>query len=222
LLGALRSQIYRPIEWHTRQSLRRLKSSKEAWRDYSAINVAFARELDLDHHMELHGHDPMFRPKRDLRQARLVIARPGSNITGHQWSEIGAAYGLEVRDPTFDQRVMSFCWSIPESQYRVDGQNRMLIRRAMAGYLPKKVLWNRNKGIQAADIAQRIVEHRGEIGLALTKLERSELACHYLDLPRMRTIYEAVQHKIDVDSFRQSTLVLLRGLMVGQFLLRFE
>jgi asparagine synthase (glutamine-hydrolysing) len=222
LLGALRSQIYRPIEWHTRQSLRRLKSSKEAWRDYSAINVAFARELDLDHHMERHGHDPMFRPKRDLRQARLAVARPGSHTAGHLWSELGAAYGLEVRDPTFDQRVMSFCLSIPESQYRVDGQNRMLIRRAMAGYLPKKVLWNRNKGIQSADIAQRIVEHRCEIGLALTKLERSELACHYLDLPRMRTIFEAVQHKIDGDSFGQSTLILLRGLMVGQFLLRFE
>jgi asparagine synthase (glutamine-hydrolysing) len=98
----------------------------------------------------------------------------------------------------------------------------MLIRRAMADYLPEQVLWNRRKGVQAADIAQRIVEHRIDIGMVLTKLERSELACHYLDLPRMRTIFESVQHKIDSDSFTQSRLVLQRGLMVGQFLLRFE
>lgn len=221
LLGAVRSQIYRPIQWHIRQRLRSLKNSKEAWRNYSAINVAFAREVDLDHHMERHGHDPMFRPTRDLRQARLALTRPESHIGGH-WSEIGAAYGLEVRDPTFDPRVMSFCLSIPQSQYLLDGQNKMLIRRAMAGYLPEKVLWNRNKGLQSADIAQRIVEHRSDIGMALAKLEGSDLACHYLDLPRMQAIFKSVQHKIDSDSFSQSGLVLLRGLMVGLFLQRFE
>jgi asparagine synthase (glutamine-hydrolysing) len=221
-LGAIRSQIYRPIEWHIKQRLRSLKSSKEVWRHYSPINVEFARELDLDHHMERHGHDPMFRPKRDLRQARLDLAMPGSHIIGTLWSEMGAAYGLEVRDPTFDQRVMSFCWSIPESQYLLDGQNKMLIRRAMADYLPEQVLWNQRKGIQAADMPQRVVEHRIDIGMVLTKLERSDLARHYLDLPRMRTIFESVQHKIDSDSFTQSRLVLQRGLMVGQFLLRFE
>jgi asparagine synthase (glutamine-hydrolysing) len=164
----------------------------------------------------------MFRPERDLRKARLDIARPGSYITGAIWSEIGAAYGLEVRDPTFDQRVMSFCWSIPQSQYLLDGQNRMLIRRAMADYLPEQVLWNRSKGIQAADIAQRIVDNQSDVGMALAKLDQSELACHYLDLPRMRAIFESVQYKIDSDSYEQCGLVLLRGLMVGQFLLRFE
>jgi asparagine synthase (glutamine-hydrolysing) len=221
LLGAVRSQIYRPIEWHIRQHLRRLKSSKESWRDYSAINVAFARELDLDHQMELHGHDPMFRPERDLKQTRIDMAEPGSYIGGAVWSEIGAAYGLEVRDPTFDQRVISFCYSIPQSQYLMDGQDRMLIRRAMTDYLPEQVLWNRSKGIQAADIAQRIVDNRSDIGMALDKLERSELACHYLDVPRMRAILESVQHKIDRDSHTQCR-AMLRGLMVGQFLLRFE
>ena len=75
---------------------------------------------------------------------------------------------------------------------------------------------------QVADISQRIVDNRSDIGMALAKLERSELACHYLDLPRMKAIFESLQHKIDSDSTVQSGSVLLRGLMVGQFLLRFE
>jgi len=57
--------------------------------------------------------------------------------------------------------------------------------------------------------------------MALAKLERSKLACHYLDLPKMRAIFESVQHKIDGDSHTQCVGILLRGLMVGQFLLRF-
>jgi asparagine synthase (glutamine-hydrolysing) len=222
LLGAVRSQIYRPIEWHLRRRLQSLKPQKDAWRHYSPINVAFARELDLSNQMERLGHDPTFSSPRDPRQARLGLIKPGSHIVGHLQSEIGAAYGIEVRDPTFDQRVISFCWSIPESQYFMDGHNRMLIRRAMADYLPKQVLWNRRKGIQGADMAQRIVEHRTEIGTVLAKMERSEMACHYLDLPRMRAVFESVQHKIDGDSFDQCGSILLLGLMVGLFLQRFE
>ena len=98
----------------------------------------------------------------------------------------------------------------------------MLIRRAMKGILPEKVLWNRNKGIQSADIAQRIVKHRSDIDIALATLERSELARHYLDLASMRVIFESIQHKIDVESRRLCAMILMRGLMVGKFLLRFE
>jgi asparagine synthase (glutamine-hydrolysing) len=138
------------------------------------------------------------------------------------WYEIGAAHALEIRDPTFDQRVMSFCWSIPQSQYVRDGRNRMLIRRAMADYLPEQVLWNRRMGVQAADIGQRIVDHRGEMGTALAKLEQSELARHYLDLPKMRGVFESVQHGIDPTNSEECGTILSRGLMVGLFLLRFD
>jgi asparagine synthase (glutamine-hydrolysing) len=222
LLGAVKNQIVRPLVLHNWRRLRSLHGSKDAWRNYSAINVAFARELNLSHEMARCGHDPTFSPKKDLRQARLAFIKPGNYIGGHLWSEIGAAYDLEVRDPTLDQRVMSFCWSIPQSQYHMDGQNRMLIRRAMADYLPEQVLWNRLKGRQAADIAQRIVNHRSDIDRALAELEQSELACHYLDLPRMRTVFKSVQHKIDGNSLLQCGSVLMRGLMVGKFLQRFE
>ena len=98
----------------------------------------------------------------------------------------------------------------------------MLIRRAMAGYLPDEVLWNRRRGVQASDVGQRVVDHRSDIEAALAKVERSELACHYLDLPKMRRVFEAVQHGIEPKNRYQCVAVLLRGLGVGLFLLRFD
>jgi asparagine synthase (glutamine-hydrolysing) len=222
LWGAVKRQIVRPLLAPAQRRLQRFKAPTDAWRDYSAINVAFARQLDLTHQMVKQGHDPTFSPKRDALQARLHLIGPGTNIVGHLLHEIGAAYGLEVRDPTCDPRVMSFCWSIPQNQYVRDGRDRMLIRRAMAGYLPDLVRWNRRKGAQAADIGQRIVDHRSEMGMALARLDRSELARHYLDLPRMRAVFESVQHGIDRENNGQSATILLRGLMVGLFLLRFD
>lgn len=222
LWQAVRSEIVRPVLKPLRQRRLRWKAATDAWRDYSAINPALARELNITRQMAQRGHDPTFMLKKDPLQARLSVMRPGRSSAGHSWYEMGGAYGIEVRDPTFDQRVMSFCWSIPQSQYVRGDQDRMLIRRAMSGYLPERVLRNRRMGMQAADIAQRIVNHRSEMSTALAKLEQSELARQYLDLPKMRSVFDSVQHKIDRENSVDCIMILLRGLMVGLFLLRFD
>ena len=222
LWEAVRSQIIRPLLAPMWPRQERWNGTSDAWREYSAINPAFAAELDLTRQMAQSGHDPTFSQTRDPAQVRLAVIRPGRASGGHLWFELGGAYGLEVRDPTFDQRVMSFCWAIPQSQYVRDGQNRMLIRRAMAGYLPEQVLRNQRRGIQAADVAQRVVDHQSEVGTVLTRLEQSELARHYLDLPRMHDVFESVKCGIDRNNSVQCGVVLLRGLMVGLFLLRFD
>jgi asparagine synthase (glutamine-hydrolysing) len=217
LWGAVKRQIVRPLL----APVRRFRAPPDAWREYSAIEVEFARELDLTRRMSRSGHDPTFR-QLSARGTRLSLIQPGGSIGGQFWYEVGGAYGLEVRDPTLDPRVMSFCWSIPRSQYLRDGQDRMLIRRAMAGYLPDRVLWNSRRGRQAADLVQRISGHRSEMDEALARLEQSTLACRYLDLPRMRGVLQSVQERRDGTSYRQCSSILLRGLMVGMFLLRFD
>jgi asparagine synthase (glutamine-hydrolysing) len=217
LWGAVKRQIIRPLLAPVQHSI----APPEAWREYSAIDVAFARELDISRKMARSGHDPTFK-RMNAREARLSVLQPGGSIVGQSWYEIGGAYGLEVRDPTLDSRLMSFCWSIPRSQYVRDGQNRMLIRRAMVGDLPDRVLWNPRKGRQAADLRQRILEHLGQVDEVLTRLEQSTLACRYLDLPRMRGAFQSVQQSSDRSTYRQCGSILSRGLMVGLFLQRFD
>jgi asparagine synthase (glutamine-hydrolysing) len=222
---AVKGQVVRPMAAPLsplRQNWLRQRAAPDPWRNYSAINAALARDLDLNQKMLEGGHDATYRLKRDPVQARLAHIRPGRAAVGHLWSELGATYGLEVRDPTLDSRIMSFCWSIPRSQYVQDDQDRLLIRRSMAGYLPERVRFNRRVGIQAADIAQRVVVHRDEMESALTSLEQSQLVHYYLDLPKMRGVFESLQHRIDSTGREQCGTILLRGLMVGLFLLQFD
>jgi asparagine synthase (glutamine-hydrolysing) len=217
LWGAVKRQIVRPLL----APVRRFRVPPDVWREYSAIEGEFARELDISRRMFQSGHDPTFK-RMNAKEARLSVLQPGGSIVGQSWYEIGGAYGLEVRDPTLDSRLMSFCWSIPRSQYIRDGQDRMLIRRAMAGALPDRVLWNSRKGKQAADIRQRLLEHSGQVDEVLTQLEQSTLACRYLDLSRMRGAFQSVQQSSDRNTYRQCGSILLRGLMVGLFLQRFD
>ena len=55
-----------------------------------------------------------------------------------------ALTGVEVRDPTADLDVISYCFGVPPEQYLAEGTDRSLIRRAMWGLLPETVLTNRS------------------------------------------------------------------------------
>ena len=46
-----------------------------------------------------------------------------------------AVTGVEVRDPTADLDVVSYCFGVPPEQYLAEGIDRSLIRRAMWGLL---------------------------------------------------------------------------------------
>src|SRR4029077_14335064 len=74
-----------------------------------------------------------------------------------------AITGVEVRDPTADIDVVSYCFGVPQEQYLAEGIDRSLIRRAMWGLLPDKILTNRMSGLQAADWYETMGHQRGEL-----------------------------------------------------------
>ncbi len=133
-------------------------------------------------------------------------------------------YGVDMRSPTADVRLAEFCLALPEEQYFRDGMPRSLIRRAMAGRLPPAVLANRKRGLQAADWFERLVGARTQVAATLADLETSDLAQHFLDLKRMRRLFD------DLPSYKADSLsdyvalhsVLQGGLMLGSFLRWFE
>ena len=209
-----------PRGWITRYKRTRL--GKEPWRDYSAINPNWARQYDLIGQMRRAGHDPRFASGHNPREERFRIILPGATRGGALWAESGAAYGMEVRDPTTDKRLMEFCLGVPEVQYIQNGHNRYLLRRAMAGIMVDEVRWNRRRGRQAVDVGHRIQANWDETRAALGHLEQSELAQRYLDLPRMKEILARLREHVDRSTTVDSGTILLRGLGVGLFLRRFD
>jgi asparagine synthase (glutamine-hydrolysing) len=201
---------------------RRLRSAPEPWLCYSAINREFAREWKITERMCHSGHDPEFKTILDQREARFELIKPGKSINGFLWQESGAGFGLDVRDPTFDKRVMEFCLSIPDDQYVREGRDRWLIRRAMKDLMPAVVLDNKRRGLQAADIGRRMLAHLEETESTLQRIERSELAGHYLDISLMRRTLRKARRHLDTKVTEELRTIFFRGLMVGLFLLRFD
>ncbi len=188
---------------------------------YSAIHPRWARSLDLERLMRAQGHDPRFRRGSDPLAERYRIIRPGKALAGAIWGESSGASGLEVRDPTRDKRLLEFCLGLPNVYHFAGGLDRAVLRSAFQGLLPDKVRFNRRRGLQAADICRRLRDRGAEVEEALEGLERHALAPGVLDLSRMKRLLAAVKQGTTQENTRDAATILLRGLGVGMFLLRF-
>ncbi len=54
-------------------------------------------------------------------------------------------YSIENRSPFLDRRLFEFCGRIPTRHLMRDGYTKAVLRDAMAGTVPGRVLWNRRK-----------------------------------------------------------------------------
>lgn len=136
-------------------------------------------------------------------------------------SEMGAAFGLELRTPMTDKRVVEFCLGIPRDQYARDGQDRLLIRRAMSGLMPEHILWNRRRGMIGGDISKWFLNDQVKMKATIQKIEASPLAQHWLTVSRMNSIFNSIEQKPDPKALSDFVL-LMRGMMIGNFLQHFE
>lgn len=210
-----------------------LRRAVEGWRDpasrartdwlvHSPIHPGFAAAQRISEWARERGNDRPARGVIDSRQSRYH-ALANQDLGGY----IGAyraLFGIDMRSPPADVRLAEFCLALPEEQFLRDGVPRRLLRRAMAASLPKTVLSNRKRGLQAADWFARLVGARGQIAATLSGLEQSDLASRMLDLPRMRRLFERLPDRAaDHDGpLREYQQVFSRGLMMGRFLQWFE
>ena len=132
-----------------------------------------------------------------------------------------AVTGVEVRDPTADIDVISYCFGVPSEQYLAEGIDRSLIRRAMWGLLPESVLTNRLSGLQAPDWYEKLEGQRSELARQIAELSKSRIGVpgHRLwrgSKMRSRTGPKSGWHTAEV--FREYNLALTRGVAGGRFL----
>lgn len=186
-----------------------------AWQDHAPIRADFAAAMAVGSRAKKVGHDFLYRMRRDERTKGLTQV----DYVGDWHAAEKAVTGVEVRDPTADIDVLSFCFGVPPEQYLVEGIDRSLIRRAMWGLLPESVLTNRLSGLQVPDWYEKIECQRGELTRQIAELSKSPLARRAIDLVRLEN---AVQnwptdgwHTPAI--FREYNLALTRGLANGRF-----
>ena len=189
---------------------------------YSAINPAFAAELDVAAMARRRGRDINVRPHADGRVRRRAFFE--ANDGGDYRNGMLAGWGIETRDPTSDRRVVEFCLAIPENQFLRRGEMKFLYRRAFENVIPAAEIVARRRGYQEADWHEGLTNARAQLAAELDRLERSAQARRALDLPRLRRLVDAWPvgdwHRADVT--QQYRLMLTRAIAAGLFIRALE
>jgi asparagine synthase (glutamine-hydrolysing) len=217
---ALRREVAGPLLRHARATLdrgRRLWSGKALG---PLIAPGFARRLDLKGRMRDANFEGAWVRGTD-EERRLAILLPGVTSAGAIYQALGAAHGVDVRDPTGDVRVLEFCFGVPPDQFGRGDRDRWLMRRALEGLVPPEVRLNRRRGVQDADIAHRLRAHADQVTAAVTRMEASPLSRAFLDVPGLRERWNVVRRDPTSAAARPAR-ELTRGLSFGHFLTRFD
>jgi len=187
-----------------------------AWQDHAPIRTDFADAMAVGPRARKNGHDFLYRMRRDERARGLSQI----DYVGDWHAAEKAVTGVEVRDPTADMDVISYCFGVPPEQYLTEGIDRSLIRRAMWGLLPGMVLANRLTGLQGADWHEKLESRRPELARQITELSKSALARRMIDVARLENAIKnwptGGWHKPEI--FQEYNLALTRGVAGGRFL----
>jgi asparagine synthase (glutamine-hydrolysing) len=186
--------------------------------DYSLLHPEVARRMDLE---RIAFHD-LNRDSGDGRGMLRAMLAYGDVSDAAMSSQGG--WGFDFRDPTYDRHVVEFCLTVPLEEFLRDGQQRSLVRRAMAGRLPASTLNRKLRGLQAADWYINMGRVRDRMAAEVDRLKASTLASSMLDLDRMRSLIENWPATgFDQPEIKRSHhIALTRGFSVGMFLRRYD
>jgi len=159
------------------------------WHDFSAIHPEFADKSGIV--------DRAAREYLPFDAAQPRDGRLSRSNDVHCYSEaadwftrLRAEFGIDIRTPAFDRRLVEFCIGIPQDQYLRLGHERWLMKRDMKGRLPDVVLYNKKRGAQAADWYLRATRERNRIVAEVKRLAANAEVASVVDLQRLGAILD--------------------------------
>lgn len=131
-----------------------------------------------------------------------------------------AGWGIDLRDPMADKRLVEYCLSIPTEDYLGNGVPRTLAKQALADRLPQTVLSEQRRGYQAADWHEGLTAARGEIATELARMANCTPAAKMLDIERMQRLVDNWPRSgwERDETIRDYRWTLLRGISAGHFM----
>lgn len=216
----LKRQVLKPLLKPGMQAFRRLRSrGKSPWLAWSAINPQLAAELDIAGRMRAADYHPASGAPL-LRDEHPLYFRPQMCIGTGLWTEVGARHSIAFLDPTANLRLVEFILRVPDDQFRRRGQKSWLFSRGLRGRLPEAVLEGRRKGLQAADLGNRILRELLAFRQTLESLDGLPAAREFLNLDLLHRCLDELVARVDPETTARASQILMRGLGVGLFLRR--
>jgi len=196
------------------------KKKVEEIYDISPINPEFYRRSHVGERLKKCGYD-----NKSIRRVNSLEMRI-NNLNAIYFSQMGVAftklglqYGMIVRDPCRDKRVIEFCLSLPEDQFVHNGCERMIIRRAMEGLVPNIVLHNDiQRGKQSADLAQRLQSLWPAIVGEIGRIGSYAKERQYLNIDKIKKTLVKYNELKDDATMDFDFLMLMRSLIFSRYL----
>ena len=159
------------------------------WYNFSLLHPEFASQMEVIDRAARDNEPFDAPPLRDARLGRIRDLQMESDVAD-LYAKVRAIFRLDFRTPAFDRRVVEFCIGIPQDQYLRQGHDRWLIRRAMEGRLPDRVLNKKKWGVQAADWYPRLTRDRNQIAEKVKRLAENTEVASILDMQRLTAILD--------------------------------
>jgi asparagine synthase (glutamine-hydrolysing) len=192
----------------------------EKWLRATSVRSEVAASLDLP--TRLPHLDPRRRP--DLRAMMLTPLDHASALADRSAAMAGL-YGIEVRDPTGDRRVLEVAIRQPEWNRRRNGITRAVVRGAMADRLPSSIVNRTQRGEQFPEWLEVMTARRMELAAELDQLEQHQTSRELIDTSRLRELVHRWPDRslrADPAITQDYRLVLLRALVMSRYLRWFE
>lgn len=217
-LGTIASQVLGPVLPHPLwRAVARLRGGGKGIGAASLLREEHAAELGIEERAAARGLDLHYRPRGDSREARLSMLRRVDQ--GNYKKGTLAGWGVDLRDPLGDRRLIEFCLSIPPGRYLAGGMPRALARRSFTDRLPAALLEEKRKGLQAIDWHEGLDAVRGELMGEAEAIADCPAAAEAVDAEAMRRLVEdwpeGRWHEREVVG--RYRLALLRSVSAGRF-----
>ena len=133
-------------------------------------------------------------------------------------------YDINIVEPAVDKRLIDFCFSLPNNIYFKDGQEKYLLKKVMNEFIPSKILNNKKRGKQAANLHYKFRQEYNEVRAAFETFRESTLASYWLNIDYLLGLLQRVNN-MDYKSTKEkswSVFFLQNGLSLGFFLMNFD
>jgi len=196
----------------------RFKKQANLWGPFSPIKPEFAEQIDLKAQIMCSDSQSLSYKFQHPDKERRNIFYLNSASSGISWHRSGTLHHLDVRDPTADIKLLKFCFGVPNELFTKNASNRMLIRNAMKGIMPKEIRTNTKRGRQGADVPLRLIQHKKEIEAELIEIGQFIPVREIIDLKKIMNALQTLDASGSPYHLRSSSSLILKGLMYGYFL----
>lgn len=210
-----KTSFSRLIKQNGRNFLNWLQSYQSQFNPVIAKNIIQRNETEI---YEILNSDDFKHIKNQSIKSRLNILKPHYTTHGQIKQDMGMYFNFDILDPTRDKKLIEFCLSVPNEQFRNKNQDRVLIRTACKNLLPETVRLNPKRGVQYYDVIRKTQQILPELESLLNELKTHKEINEYLNLNSCSNIIKELKNNPNYKETNRCGKILLAGIAFGLFL----